>query len=213
MLTDIQVIGLRARAWRPDRRGRVRLLVPAWRPDRDWATHAQVDAAVAAAAGRFSIALLGVVVVLIIGAGLPGRDPVFTTRVHAEWPALAALLLLLRARLLRASRDRPAALRRRRAIGAAVLWFVAFYPNIASLPVPTPLSQIHLGLLPTWNWGFQFGVNLDPAGGVPLQSGGVILLTVAVVRSVRCRGLRGAQLELAARVSPRRTSANVPEGG
>ena len=42
-----------------------------------------------------------------------------------------------------------------------VVWFVAFYPNFASLPVPTPLSQIHLGLLPTWNWGFQFGVNLD----------------------------------------------------
>jgi hypothetical protein len=47
------------------------------------------------------------------------------------------------------------------ALGAAVIWFVLFYPNIGSLPVPTPLSQIHLGLLPTWNWGFQFGVNMD----------------------------------------------------
>jgi hypothetical protein len=65
-------------------------------------------------------------------------------------------------------------------LAAAIIWFVAWYTNIAALPVPTPLSQIHLGLLPTWNWGFQFGVNLDQANSAPLQIGGVIMLTVAV---------------------------------
>jgi hypothetical protein len=125
----------------------------------------------------FSIALLGVVV-LIVGAGLPGRT-LFTTRVHAEWPALVALLLLLVPAffVLRATDPRRYVVG---ALAAAVVWFVAFYTNIASLPVPTPLSQIHLGLLPTWNWGFQFGVNLDEPNRAPRELGGVILLTLAV---------------------------------
>jgi hypothetical protein len=67
------------------------------------------------------------------------------------------------------------------ALTAAVIWFVAFYPNIASLPVPTPLSQIHLGLLPTWNWGFQFGVNRDPAANMAISWPSVMLLAVAVI--------------------------------
>ena len=63
---------------------------------------------------------------------------------------------------------------------AAAVWFVVFYPNIANLPVPTPLSQIHLGLLPTWNWGFQFGVNLDEPNRASPDPGGVLTLIVAV---------------------------------
>ena len=35
--------------------------------------------------------------------------------------------------------------------------------------LPGTLSQIHLGLLPTWNWGFQFAVNTDPASNAPLD--------------------------------------------
>jgi hypothetical protein len=126
----------------------------------------------------FSVALLGVAIV-VIGAGVTG-NPVFGQKVVAEVPALVALLLLAVPAyfVLRASDPRKFVVG---ALTAAVIWFVAFYPNIASLPVPTPLSQIHLGLLPTWNWGFQFGVNRDLAVSMPISWPSVILLAVAVI--------------------------------
>ncbi len=125
----------------------------------------------------FSVALLGVAIV-VLGAGLPGA-PVFQAQVLAEEPAFIALLLLAVPAYFALRATDP----RRFVIGvlvAAVAWFVAFYPNIASLPVPTPLSQIHLGFLPTWNWGFQFGVNLDEPNRAALDLGSIGLLVVAV---------------------------------
>ena len=115
----------------------------------------------------FGISVLGVAIVMV-GAGIPG-NPVFTMNVQAEWPALAALMLLLIPAyfVLRAADPKRFVVG---AVGAAFVWFVLFYPNIASLPVPTPLSQIHLGLLPTWNWGFQFAVNMDEPNRAPLDS-------------------------------------------
>jgi hypothetical protein len=126
----------------------------------------------------FSVALFGVAIA-VIGAALTGK-PVFSADVRAEEPALVALLLLAVPAyfVLRASDPRKFVVG---ALTAAVIWFVAFYPNIASLPVPTPLSQIHLGLLPTWNWGFQFGVNRDPAVNMPISWPSVALLAVAVI--------------------------------
>jgi hypothetical protein len=126
----------------------------------------------------FSAALLGVAIV-VIGAGVSG-NPVFRQKVVAEVPALVALLLLAVPAyfVLRASDPRKFVVG---ALTAAVIWFVAFYPNIASLPVPPPLAQIHLGLLPTWNWGFQFGVNRDPAVNMPISWPSVMLLAVAVI--------------------------------
>jgi predicted membrane-bound dolichyl-phosphate-mannose-protein mannosyltransferase len=126
----------------------------------------------------FAVALLGVAVV-IIGASSGGRT-VFEIDVQAEWPALVALVLLMIPAyfVLRATDPRRYVVG---AIGAAVVWFVVFYPNIGSLPVPTALSQIHLGLLPTWNWGFQFGVNMDQANRAPVDMTGVALLAVAAV--------------------------------
>jgi hypothetical protein len=125
----------------------------------------------------FSVALFGVAIV-VIGAGLTG-NPVFQADVRAEEPAFVALLLLAVPAyfVLRASDPRKFVAG---ALSAVVIWFVAFYPNIASLPVPTPLSQIHLGLLPTWNWGFQFAVNLDPVNSSPISWSSVGLLAVAV---------------------------------
>ena len=81
--------------------------------------------------------------------------------------------------LLRSPGPRSATLRGG-VLAAAAAWFVAFYPNFASLPVPTPLSQVHLGLLPTWNWGFQFGVNLDEGNRNPIDwlSVGILILAV-----------------------------------
>jgi predicted membrane-bound dolichyl-phosphate-mannose-protein mannosyltransferase len=126
----------------------------------------------------FSISLIGVAVILI-GAAIPGQ-PVFQMQVQAEWPALAALALLaIPAYFVLRAKD-P----RRYVVGtliAAGLWFVLFYPNIASLPVPTPLSQIHLGLLPTWNWGFQFGVNMDAPNRAPIDFTAVGLLAIMTI--------------------------------
>lgn len=125
----------------------------------------------------FSVALLGVAIV-VIGAGLPGNT-VLRTQVAAEEPALIALVLLAVPAyfVLRATDPRRFMIG---ILAAAAIWFVAFYPNISSLPVPTPLSQIHLGLLPTWNWGFQFGVNLDEPNKAGLSLVGVSMLTFAV---------------------------------
>ena len=45
----------------------------------------------------------------------------------------------------------------------AILFFVAWYPNLSGLPLPSDFANIYQGLLPTWNWDFQFAVNTDPA--------------------------------------------------
>ena len=124
------------------------------------------------------VSVLGVAIV-VVGAGIPGNT-VFTMNVQAELPALAALGLLLVPAyfVLRAADPKRFVIG---AVGAAFVWFVLFYPNIASLPVPTPLSQVHLGLLPTWNWGFQFAVNTDLPNTAALDWGAVTLLGLATV--------------------------------
>ncbi len=156
----------------------------------------------------FGVALVGLTII-VVGAGIPGQ-PVFQTQVQAEWPALAALLLLLIPAyfVLRATDPRRFVLG---ALGAAAIWFVTFYPNIASLPVPTPLSQIHLGLLPTWNWGFQFGVNLDEPNRATPDAMGVGLLAVAVV-GLCLAAIYAARAWRAARVEDPSISP-LPEAG
>jgi hypothetical protein len=48
-------------------------------------------------------------------------------------------------------------------LGATVLWLLIWYPNLSGLPLPPDLAPLYQGLLPTWNWDFQFAVNTDPA--------------------------------------------------
>jgi dolichyl-phosphate-mannose-protein mannosyltransferase/protein-O-mannosyltransferase-like protein len=49
------------------------------------------------------------------------------------------------------------------AVGAAALWFLAFYPYLSGLPVPSGIAAWYQTLpLPTWNYDFQFAVNVDP---------------------------------------------------
>jgi hypothetical protein len=48
-------------------------------------------------------------------------------------------------------------------LGGAVLWLLIWYPNLSGLPLPVDLAPLYQGLLPTWNWDFQFAVNTDPA--------------------------------------------------
>jgi hypothetical protein len=126
----------------------------------------------------FSVALFGVAIA-VVGAALSG-NALISLPVRAEEPALVALVLLAVPAyfVLKASDPRKFVVG---ALTAVVVWFVAFYPNIASLPVPTPLSQIHLGLLPTWNWGFQFGVNRDVAASRATDWLSVLVLAVAVI--------------------------------
>ena len=48
------------------------------------------------------------------------------------------------------------------AIVAVVGVFIAFYPNISALPMPTTVFNAYQGLLPTYLYPFQFPVNTDP---------------------------------------------------
>ena len=159
----------------------------------------------------FAIALFGVAVV-VIGAGLPGPN-VLQWKVTAEEPAAAALLLLAVPAyfVLRATDPKRFVVG---ALAAVVVWFVAFYPNFASLPVPTALSQIHLGLLPTWNWGFQFGVNLDEGNraGLDMFSVGLLSLAVSVLCVAAAYAARGWRIDRAAESDSTTVSA-LPEAG
>jgi len=57
-----------------------------------------------------------------------------------------------------------------------MLWLLVWYPNISGLPLPSGIAHAYQGLLPTWNWDFQFAVNVDPA-----TSGGTIDASTLVV--------------------------------
>jgi hypothetical protein len=99
------------------------------------------------------------------------------------------------------------------AIVAAALWLVVFYPHISGLPMPNPFGQAYLGVLPTWNYDFQFAVNTDdPVADVRILGpeslalgGGVALLTAVVMYAVW-----SWRLELAAR---RTRLPSSPVGG
>jgi hypothetical protein len=67
-------------------------------------------------------------------------------------------------------------------LAAALLWLLVWYPNLSGLPLPDDLAHLYQGLLPTWNWDFQFAVNTDPAvdGGV-IGLGTLVVAAVAVV--------------------------------
>jgi hypothetical protein len=69
----------------------------------------------------------------------------------------------------------------------ALLWMLLWYPNISGLPLPSDLAHLYQGLLPSWNWDFQFAVNTDPAmEGSSIDLSTVIMggITVAFVIGV-----------------------------
>ncbi len=74
-------------------------------------------------------------------------------------------------------------------LAAAVLWLLLFYPNLSGLPMPADLASLYQGLLPTWNWDFQFAVNTDPATG-----GGLVDAVTLVVASVSVIAVVGVAL-------------------
>ncbi len=70
---------------------------------------------------------------------------------------------------------------------AALLWLLLWYPNISGLPLPSDLAHLYQGLLPTWNWDFQFSVNTDPAGDDGILDRGTFVIgavTLVVVIAV-----------------------------
>jgi hypothetical protein len=70
------------------------------------------------------------------------------------------------------------------ALGAAVLWLLVWYPNLSGLPLPSDLAPLYQGVLPTWNWDFQFAVNTDPALEGPMIDLDTLVVALAGVGSV-----------------------------
>jgi hypothetical protein len=93
-------------------------------------------------------------------------------------------------------------------LGAALLWLLVWYPNISGLPLPTELAHLYQGLLPTWNWDFQFAVNTEPAAlgdslGASALVGALAALFVVGVALAAWRWGRSSQApEPAAGTSP-----------
>jgi hypothetical protein len=99
-----------------------------------------------------------------------------------ELALLALVILAPLAWLVLRARDA-----RRFALGvviAAALWLLIWYPNLTGLPLPSGLVNIYQGLLPTWNYAFQFATNMDP----PLKGGmadtGTLVIAAAAIAGV-----------------------------
>ena len=76
---------------------------------------------------------------------------------------------------------------RRFALGivvAAWLWLLIWYPNLTGLPMPSGLANIYQGLLPTWNYAFQFATDMDPVTKGGLVDAGTVTIGVVCVIAV-----------------------------
>jgi hypothetical protein len=116
--------------------------------------------------------LAPLVITAIIGGSLlaltrllPSSDPLFSfAGIVPELIALlVALPLLLVAVQVVTARDA-----RRFVLGfvaVAAVWFALLYPNISALPLPSTIVNAYQGLLPTYIYAFQFGVNTVERGG------------------------------------------------
>jgi hypothetical protein len=154
----VLVIGFGLIAWRARRPGS-----GGGGPDQG---SAGTERALPARAAWLLAALAATVVALVLVLSLVPETPLIAAPVGliALYVVAAALLLPLAfaAWLALGIRD-P----RRLVIGvlgAAALWFIVFYPDIAALALPTGLSRLFQVLpLPTYNYDFQFAVNTAAA--------------------------------------------------
>jgi hypothetical protein len=107
------------------------------------------------------------VVALLISRALPDDAPLISVAgvVPEIIALLAAIPLGIAAIQIATARDA-----RRFVAGlvsAAVIWFAVLYPNIAALPLPAAVVNAYQGLLPTYLYAFQFGVNtVDRSGAI-----------------------------------------------
>jgi hypothetical protein len=148
--------------WRIERRQ------DAGRPDRFWIVQLLVP-----------VAFAGLIIWWLGQNG--SRDVVF----QAALPSDGIALLLLPVLALLAFFVLTARNPRRFVLGACAFVFTAFlalYPNLSALPMPNDIISAYNGLLPTWFYGFQFSVNLQPANSVGLVSAtGLTLALVALL--------------------------------
>jgi hypothetical protein len=118
--------------------------------------------------------------ILLAGASAP-RTKLLEVPVPSDFVALFMLIILgalaFGALAMRDSRRMVLAV-----CVAAVIFFVAFYPNLSALPMPASLAPVYNGMLPTWLYGFQFAVNQQESQSVAL----VGLNTGAVTFAVMC---------------------------
>jgi hypothetical protein len=99
-----------------------------------------------------------------------------------ELALLALVILAPLAWLVLRARDS-----RRFALGvviAAGLWLLIWYPNLSGLPLPSGLVNIYQGLLPTWNYAFQFATNMDPPVKGGMVDTGTLVIAAAAVAGV-----------------------------
>ena len=67
-------------------------------------------------------------------------------------------------------------------LALALLWLLIWYPNISGLPLPSEFAHLYQGILPTWNWDFQFAVNTDIAGeGSTIDTSSLVIGAVTAV--------------------------------
>jgi dolichyl-phosphate-mannose--protein O-mannosyl transferase len=111
--------------------------------------------------GALFATLAAMLLAIAVVVNLVSSSVAFQLTVHPEELAIFGLAVLsIPAWMVLGARDS-----RRLALGvlaAIVIWFVAWYPNLTGLPLPNSIANIYQGLLPTWNYDFQFSVNLDP---------------------------------------------------
>jgi predicted membrane-bound dolichyl-phosphate-mannose-protein mannosyltransferase len=117
------------------------------------------------------VALAAVIggVLLALTRFLPSTDPLFSF--PGIVPELIALLVaiplgLVALQVLTARDARRFVLG---FVGVAAAWFVFLYPNISALPLPTALVNAFQGILPTYLYAFQFGVNTVERGATVFQ--------------------------------------------
>ena len=109
------------------------------------------------------------------------RDVLFQAALPSDGIALVLLPVLAILAFIALTARNP----RRYVLGAcsfAVVAFVALYPNLSALPLPSTIINVYEGLLPTWFYGFQFSVNLQVSNQVsPSSATGLTLALGALL--------------------------------
>jgi hypothetical protein len=178
----------------------------AWLGARRSARQPRHRARAAHAAWPVVVALLTLAGVI---AALALLDTTTTTTLTLTSDALAVIGLLVLALpatlVLRARDPRRLVLG---LLGAAALWLILFYPNLSGLPMPADLGALYQGLLPTWNWDFQFAVNSDPA-----VDGSTLGLDTLVVGVAAVLVVLGSAIAARHWASPSGAGSYPPGGG
>lgn len=137
--------------------------------------------------GALFATLAAILLAIAVVVNVFSATTAFQLTVHPEELAIFGLAVLsIPAWLVLGARDS-----RRLTLGilvAVVVWFIAWYPNLSGLPMPNSIANIYQGLLPTWNYDFQFADNLDPpVAGSFIDTSTLVILgatTLAVIAAM-----------------------------